>query len=384
MKNGIEKKIINGVLSCLPVVFFLCNFYRMLTGSATLYIASLFFAGAAGWFMVISIGITSRDKAEVMIFFAALTGCSLVSFLFNHNASFLSVFQNFCLMGVSYLLLNNPPSIPVAALNYYAVALVLLSKMITGVHSSIVLSSSSNYISVILIMAAVVYYSVLERSGNKLRPISFLPAIGCVLLSIWANGRSGIICSGILLLGVLFQYFINFAKMKNGAAISVVFFVLAGILMLVLFGLLYDRFDKFLISFKKEGMDNSARLHIWSDYINTTKKDLLYVLFGTPDYEVAALSNFEGNPHNSFFFLHMTHGLIGLLIILVYLIRAPFFYWKKKKYLHLTVFTAFILRAFFDKFAVMQYGMPILLYILFYPSFYKGDVTFKKKTEAGN
>jgi hypothetical protein len=126
---------------------------------------------------------------------------------------------------------------------------------------------------------------------------------------------------------------------------------------------------KFLLGkFTTRGFDN-IRPQLWGDYIRSCVTSADYMLLGAPLEDITILEKFNGNLHNSFLQVHADHGLLVFLLMVCLLVLAVVYYSKKKMYVHLLVLGAFCIRASFDKFVSMQYGMLMLAYFMLYHLF---------------
>ena len=245
--------------------------------------------------------------------------------------------------------------------------LVFLAAYFRGSYAFTVLTSSGNYVSVILILASAYYYFCVQNSDHGFNIKDILPALLSFMLAIWARGRGGILASALLLLLILFYYIRNYAK-KNTRRFSVVIFsiiIVVTVLLLQNINLLNTFMS--LGKWQYRGLDNAARELIWGSYFNNLKENPLYVIFGAPLNDIHIIYSYGNNTHNSFLQLHATNGLITFILFCILLIRSFIFYLKNNKELNVIAIIAIVVRGMTDKFIFGQYGMPIMLYLVLWP-----------------
>lgn len=241
---------------------------------------------------------------------------------------------------------------------------------LSGTDTNAVLHSSTNYISIVLILAVSFYYIGVEENGKILKISDIIPAVLCFLLSIWAGGRGGILSCGVLL------FFVTLAVMKNITSKKTAHktLIFLGVIVLLIIYYMTDasflgRFSN-LGKFGTRGFKSTARIIIWSDYLEKTWDSLVYFLLGTPLKLVPSVVEFELNTHNSFLQMHALYGIIPFICFGILALRAAWFYFKNGLYMHLGLLFALFVRGMTDKFIFGQYGMPLVMYFVLLPLVY--------------
>lgn len=237
--------------------------------------------------------------------------------------------------------------------------------------AAIVLTSSSNYVSVLMILSAALYYISLYNSGEKIKLIHLFPALICFMLSIWARGRGGILTCTILLALLVLCYTINFAH--SGGSIR--YFVIAIIVIVALGGLyvaninpIEDYFS--LGKWSNKGFNNNDREIIWAAYYEKVKESVIYIMNGAPLNDIPIIHSFNNNTHNSFIQLHANNGLVPFLIFMIFMVKSLIRYIRENKYLMAIVLFTLFIRGMTEKFIFGQYGMPIMMYLVLEPYIY--------------
>jgi hypothetical protein len=190
-----------------------------------------------------------------------------------------------------------------------------LYQILSGVNADdAVTVVSHNGISMIILVACITLYLIVSIEFQK---ISLIPAVLTAIICIWGTGRSGILASFILLIGLIL--------VKYDVKKHVVIIILSPILILYLF------FESIIalaiqIPFFTQAATNylvrangepEARLDIWNNYFNNL--NFSKFLFGVnpkidpwPDGQILAY-----NYHNTFINLHAQAGLMGIITMLM-------------------------------------------------------------------
>ena len=347
-----------------PYLFFFSNLLRLMAGYTGIYLAVLTAIGIFGFVKLLTLPApTGRFLFCVVTVFLCVG--TLLNVLVTDNISIRDVFQGAMLLGVTGLMLLYPPSKKQAGFCFYVVAMIFAYHWMSGTHPSHVLSSSCNYISVILLLFISLYY--FDMDAGSVGFAGFLPAVLCFLLSIWGRGRSGILASGILLIGLIFLKLTSVNKKSKRLLLLVAFLLMGAMAYLLINENAFNSLSWMLGSFQTEGFEDSARLLLWHEYFTTTFSSLKNLIFGTSLRDMPLIVRFNSNPHNSFIYLHITYGLIGTAVYFVFFFRSVIFYIRKRRYTSLLVLMVLSLRAFTDKFVFLQYGMPVMMYLVLAP-----------------
>ncbi len=198
---------------------------------------------------------------------------------------------------------------------------------------------SFNGISIVMLVACISLYIVLHK--NK-QPISLLPAIISLLISIWAMGRSGILSTAFISLGL---YLIKPRTQKS--------YVYILFLCLLLFAkdIVADIFTDFIrindtydMVMSKNEILLSGREDIWGHYLHSL--NLKSVIFGVDVHKDSYMSWILYNYHNSYIKLHSLVGFAAFIVILL-ILRSVYWLFKTNK-LYFILFLAMSLRMLTD------------------------------------
>ena len=243
-------------------------------------------------------------------------------------------------------------------------AAVVLYKFATvGVVSGqIYTSASRNFVSVYLMYPLVIYYSIVER---KKKDINMLPLVIAWLISLFAQGRGGIISSTFFLVGV---YLVKYRDMKSrGKIIATVFMLITVAVVMLNIATIFQSIGASSMweMFARNGM-KSSRTFFWPEYIELATGNVKNFLFGANVEKTYIGRELDGNPHNSFMELHMLNGIIGLGLIIIILVKNGIKSIRNRDYLFLVCMLSIVLRAFTDHVLWAAFGTPVLFYFMFY------------------
>ena len=363
----IGKKEPGAILSWLPTLFYLANLFRMTGHTGMPFVVMLAGGGLLG-LVVFARG----DIVRTDIFFFAmiiLTITGLLNFIFIGNADIGEIGSDILYMGMMIVMLSFPMTYSQALITFYVSIAVFVMAFVSDAGTSSFLTSSGNYISVLAILSAALYYMTLQMTGRKISVIDIIPALLCFRISIWAKGRGGILCCMALLLLVAFFYIKNSAgEGKKAGLVIIAFLFIIGLFLVMKDINLMDRFLS-LGKWSSRGLDNTSREAIWGSYFRKTTESAMYFLLGAPLQEIPIIHALNDNTHNSFFQLHATNGIFAFVIFIILLVRSGLWHLRNKKYLFATVLFVVFLRGMTDKFVFGQYGMPIVMYLILYPFF---------------
>lgn len=352
------------VLMLLPGIFYIANLVRMLMFSSMPYFITLFAVGGLGFLMAL----LSRkyNLPSVLVFFAVYMLTLAANWVTIGNISFSSIAVNLFLIGITIVMLKQQWGYREGIIVFY-VTVLLMNHARNASAVRRILVSSTNYISVVMLLAVSFYYIAVERERRKLKLLDVLPAVICFLFSVWARGRGGILSSTVLLVLILFLFMKTVTDKKIKWTIVIVFALLVvGVVLIVKNISLLDTFMS-LGKWGTRGADNSSRMYIWGSYFSKLKESLWYVLFGAPLDKIPAIAMVGENCHNSFLQLHAYNGLLMFIIFLYLMVKSFIYYMRKKQYVMAAMMFVLVLRGMTDKFIFGQYGMPIMLYFVLYP-----------------
>lgn len=365
MHNSFAKKITRLIGPWFVLCFYMANLSRMTGHSETPYIALILVVGIIGLYQMISNKCINRGFLIRIFALYAFTGL-MESFCVG-NESIGDVLRDLLLYGIAVMMLSFPIRYYEGVIFFYITVYILGVALLSGSFIREILVSSENYISVLLILSATLYYIGLHHSDRKFMIVDIIPPIICLMLSILANGRGGIISSAALLVLILLAYLRQLRnenrklyKISCGLLIiSVVYILWNG----------FNMFDEFLTLGKLEsqGIEDASRPRIWSSYFSKMFDSPIYILNGAPLDNIPAIHQFGNNTHNSFIQLHAFNGLFMFAAFWALLFLSLVRYYKNKEAVMIIVILIMVLRGMTDKYIFGQYGMPIMLYLVFLP-----------------
>ena len=355
------------LLSWLFPLFYLANLYRMTGHSSLPYTVGLIFVGAIGLLILLLNRVPRKDILYIIIVIFLITG--VLNLLLVRNSDYRELLSDTLYMGMVILMIMYPMTYKQSFIFFYVYIATFLIGYIMGTGTHYFLTSSGNYISVLIILAASIYYMTIQLSDHRFTAIDILPALLCFLISIWAKGRGGILSCLILLALVTIYNSLNFAgKGAKRFLLLACFLVVVGGYFLIGNVSFLDAFLN-LGKWRYRGFDTTSRQVLWSAYNEKVQENFLHIFIGAPLNQISLIHSLNNNTHNSFLQLHATNGLIAFVLLIALLIKAFIYFLKNKRTLFAIVLLVVFVRGMTDKFIFGQYGMPILMYLILYPYF---------------
>lgn len=250
-----------------------------------------------------------------------------------------------------------------AYLTFYPMALYMASMILRGVDPNVALEVvSRNGISELMIICCVCFYIVASKNHT---PIDIKPAFFTLLISIWGIGRSGIVASLFIFVGLCFLKF----KLKKWHFFVILlilawlfnFFLDEVLLILTNFNLFGNAID-FLISRNNSGPD--SRFDIWANYFNNLNVFRFFLganVLTDPWPEGQRLAY---NYHNMFIQLHFQTGLVAIVIYML-MFLALLKFWKMNR-MYFILFFAICLRGMTDTFMFFESWDFVFYFFIFY------------------
>jgi hypothetical protein len=267
-----------------------------------------------------------REYVPIYIFAGFLVISFLVSSLFVSRTERIGHVVLFIVFnaGIAMILLRGYVYSWGGYIVFYGLCIYFVVLMLAGVKPEDALVCSHNGISMMMLVACISLYIILSMENKN---IDLIPALITLLISIWAIGRSGIVSSIVLLVGL---FFLKLRAKPKYIYIVLIFLFVAYLFRDVLYMSAMDHpffrnaIDRFLLRSTEEGPD--ARVAIWANYFNNL--DILRVIFGAnvltdpwPEGKVLAY-----NYHNSFINLHLQTGFMGLMVMALIIFSLFNFY----------------------------------------------------------
>ena len=295
------------------------------------------------------------------------------------NYTFGNVAYTLIYIGLSTILLQNKYSHKMTLILYAFTSLTIIVKLIQNVNvNHIMLATSRNYISVLLLLPMMFYYI---SCHDKNKPFSVFPVISFFFIGIFSLGRGGVASAGYLTVALCIYKVMHINNKRQKLIIWMIIVLTTMLAIIYISGLDSLVFGQFLNAnfsrFVQKGVTDEARLYYWSSFLENNKQSFLTFLFGSDVHLIRS----DGNLHNSFLQSYAAFGIVGFLIIIGLSIRSMFMSIRKKDYLYLILFIGLAIRAFTDVIFFQGYCEIFLYYFLFYWDFKKKTNTLERSDE---
>jgi hypothetical protein len=219
--------------------------------------------------------------------------------------------------------------------------------------------ASRNVFSVIAITSTVLVY-LISIKQNEI--IYIWPAVITFLISVLSVGRSGIITSLFLLIGLIYIY-IN----KRGLKFRLVmlFCILVPCIFIIIlkyneFIMIFDNIDT-LSHLTKDGFESAERSEVLSSYLSNL--NFLNFFTGVNYSNIFIFQHLEMNPHNSFIRFHYFTGIVSI-IFFIYCFKASYYYFRSTKLVFI-IFLTLLLRGWTDAIFFFSF-YDFLIYLLIF------------------
>lgn len=195
---------------------------------------------------------------------------------------------------------------------FYMITVYLIYQMLIGTDPNELFKASRNAVSSYAISSLMILV-FLYRQRQIAPPI--LPALICMILSIWAIGRSGIISSLSIFIAMLFASNISLTSKPSKIlqiTTKVMCISFGIIIVLVIWNNSIANTESYLSYFIARGLSDEVRKEIIIEYLHyLTPSSAILGL----ELQIIPSINFANNdPHNSFIMLHAYLGLLGFIM----------------------------------------------------------------------
>ena len=308
-----------------------------------------------------------REDVIVYLFTGFLAASFLVSSLFVGRTGtklfspVVFIVYNF---GLALILLRGYVYSWGAYIVFYGLTGYFLLMMLTGSDPAIILTTASNAISTMMIIACLFLYITLHIENKN---IVLIPALLTFFFSIWGLGRTGIAASMVLLLGLLF---VKLRANRKYLYIAIIIILISYIYwffddlykLAMNYPILGNAIEHNVQRWTRNASD--PRLSYWEYYFSNL--DIYRLIFGVNVVEdpwPAGEIN-EYNYHNSFIHLHLQTGLMGLITMVLIICSLFKFYRSNQVFFILLLTLAF--RSFFDSVIFFLRFDFLPLFFIFY------------------
>lgn len=309
-----------------------------------------------------------KNKFQFPVFFAiGLSFLWIISVLGQggyQNYEISDFLYTICYIGLSVLVLQNQYSHIISLGLYGITSASILIRILQGVNKNLILlANSRNFISILLLSTMLLYYI---SCMDKKKPILVTPVLLFFYINIYATGRSGIVVSGVLTIGLLiYKYFsIENKRLKTlmGFLIAIVLAVVCIYIMNLDESILSRFINTNFSAFIARGTDSNGRYLIWDTFLENNKRSVASFIFGSD----ASLAMMDGNLHNSFLQSYASFGILGFIVFVALVIKSLISGFKRKEYLFLILFAGLALRALTDRVFFQGYCELYLYFFIFY------------------
>ncbi|MDF2801230.1 MAG: hypothetical protein K0S61_1133 [Anaerocolumna sp.] len=371
-----EKVNLSMVPTILIVVFYFAYFLKMVYGgtiistiaSATMAIIGLL---SAGFIILIK---RFHFKSRIILLLIILYLFAILSSIYSNNYRVQDYVLPLQYFGVALLLIVYKLNYKVVRFSFIIYSVFFLYNIATGIHPDYVFSGvSRNNISINMILHSVLMY--ISMYQNR-RVIKLYPVIITAVLSFWGIGRSGIISSLALLLGIIFYIQIYTDRSRKFIKMLSIFLIVIsaylGLTTVFYDIILNNAFHRTLLT----GLLDPYRAMIITEYVSKCLSSIGAFAFGVPLDNNYIFSLFDYNLHNSFIRLHAYYGFFGFIMILILIVRCISEYIKKRNMLYLFLLGVLLLRMSTDIAGFHGPYDPLIYFFLL------NDYIFKKNSKS--
>lgn len=306
-----------------------------------------------------------KVKSYVYGFF--LSVCMMLSIAYNGNANITNVLWIWAYMGVGLLLYEYGIKKLSGFIIFYTVNLYFISLALEGqiMIDEILETGSANNLSVISLFTMILFY--LSRRESLTNLIDFIPVFIVMFVSLWTGSRAG------LLSVVIFYVLVIIIELLATKKQRWKLYIVISLSIILIGAFVIQWYEMFSVVFEgkleRSGMESSRTL-IWNDYFKGLTDNIGNFVFGVPglDPQYHHLKEYSGNTHNIFLMLHSKYGLIGLVGVVFYILKAVRKLFHNKQWILLCLLMVIIIRGMFDWVAFPGSMDVLLWYFIFYAS----------------
>lgn len=297
------------VYTIFLVLYFILSFLSLFETEIVLINSLIVFISS--FFLAFNLNYIRKNHFRLLFVFFLFSFYSVAClYLFQGKVTFtpIRVFVHFSLFIVVVRYNISPRVIKWLLFSYIGYILFLL--FIKGVYINAIFPGTSKNIIGWFAIGISVFYYILEYERKTLANNRFdlFPAVITCFICLVSLSRSNIICSILLLIGVLWFNYRVFTLIKK--ALFLIFLIIA-------LGFLYYYFwnllELGLQRFEERGLESSERSLFLESYIS---KIDVYTFFLGVDSNQYPFTLINGNFHNSFLLGHSNFGVLFLLLLI--------------------------------------------------------------------
>lgn len=364
--SGFERRFTSSdfvltLLMACPVLLYVTPVRGIAIYIYTLLVPIVFFA-------ILMRGVRA-DNFYYFLFLASIVSvCFFVVYGSSENQKAISFSVNFVVsLGMAFLLFCRPKVAVMTSkltlwflFSWYLYCLLFVGYSPVDANNYLY-GASRNHVSFLLIISLILYYSTYIYQNKK---FSLIPVILMVPASVQLYGRSGILVSVFIFLVVVSYRVFGYRKREDvlwGMALLILGFIFFSFLFLVFSG---NDMDGFLPGGFGDGLD-SPRWAMAIEYFRSL--NISAFGFGSNLDNLPLISEYNGNPHNSYIVGHSIFGIFFVAFVVfsfsMVVLKLIFGFSRKRVALTL-LFLALALRASSDSLFFYSAFDYIFLYLL--------------------
>lgn len=351
----------------LIVQMVLYSSYTFTGSRISLYLNPI--VGAIGLFYFILTASTKRVRTNVILGALAIIFLEFTNIFLVGNANVSLLFREvFTYYATACLLTKKNVSRKVMLIMFYVLSIYTWSQIfIVGFPYRIFYYQSRNYIGVYLLIMLFPYYTTFTNTFVKTKESpSLIPAVICLVTSVYTLGRGSMVMAFILLYGSTLKNIFVKTNKKNRKK-KIFFAILVLVVSVVLFLWSDVKTDYLYRFYSNDSSADQMRIKIWTSYLNPVFSSMYSFLFGLKLDANNLLIQFLGNTHNSFLMTHAYFGIVGFTAMIIGVVKSLKKYFKSKNYDFFIFCIAFMIKAFTDWIYPSQIGDVIILYLIMIP-----------------
>lgn len=216
--------------------------------------------------------------------------------------------------------------------------------------------ASRNIVSTIVIFMQLLYSMSYFNYTKKLPIVTSLITL---LICILSFGRTGVVLGFLIFLLSVYSNILNKSLVFKTSILGLIMFIISilGYYQSVIFDIVVSKTNF------EQGLD-SPRTVMREEYLN--QLNWSSILTGVDLSTLPSVVAFGINPHNSFIYGHYLFGVLYLFYMLsLFWFLIMFLFQIKNKIIPITLLLIYLIKAFFDKVALLDVGDVVFYFILF-------------------
>ncbi|GAA0319235.1 hypothetical protein GCM10008967_07210 [Bacillus carboniphilus] len=300
-----------------------------------------FFVCLSGVLALCFIFLNDKFSRRILVYIIIFDIIALVSLVVNGNYEIYRLFMLIAYQGLGLLIFSRKEIL--STFNLYFNLLIgyfFICIFLQVDPNSLLNSASANYISILMLTLVILSY-IYNIERDKRFP--YIRSLLCLIIVIWAGGRSGIITFSFLIIGAILFGDHARNKSKKGFLIIGIKYSITMILSVIIIGGIWKYISEMYLS-----IDNEGRLFVWNLYWTNTISSLSNIFFGTAMSNEMVFNNYGRNLHNSFLGLHAQFGLIIFMTFIISIFRLIKSYWNDNNKMMIVIVFCMVVRSLTD------------------------------------